>query len=118
MCVEADRVPAPGATRSLARPWHAGPRPLGLGPSHPPGEPRKSRSRPGLECLERRAVPSTLTVTNLSDSGAGSLRGQIAAAASGDTIVFDGSLRGTISLTSGELAISRNLTIQGPGAGN
>ena len=43
---------------------------------------------------------ATLTVTNLSDRGAGSLRQAIADAASGDTINF--SVTGTITLTSGE----------------
>ena len=47
-----------------------------------------------LELLEDRSVPSTLTVLNNSDAGAGSLRATIAAAHSGDTIVFDSSLVG------------------------
>jgi hypothetical protein len=63
-------------------------------------------------------VPSTLTVTNNLDSGAGSLRADIAAAHNGDTIVFAPSLDGqTITLTSGELLIRKNLIIAGPGAG-
>src|SRR5437763_5082772 len=74
----------------------------------------KPRFRPMLESLEDRTVPATLTVTNLLDSGAGSLRGQIAAAASGDTVNFASGLSGTITLSSGELAIARNLTISGP----
>lgn len=77
-----------------------------------------ARFRPQLETLEGRDVPSTLTVTNNLDSGAGSLRADIAAAQSGDTIVFAPNLNGqTITLTSGELYINKNLTIQGPGAG-
>jgi hypothetical protein len=40
--------------------------------------------RPRLETLERRAVLSTLTVTNNQESGAGSLRAAIKAAASGN----------------------------------
>ena len=47
-------------------------------------------------------MPRTLVVTNAPDTGVnvdGSLRGEIAAAQSGDTIVFDGSLAGqTITL--------------------
>ena len=64
--------------------------------------------------LSGAARAATLTVTTLTDSGAGSLRGQLAAAASGDTINFG--VTGTITLTSGELVASKNLTITGPGA--
>jgi hypothetical protein len=75
------------------------------------------RFRPQLEALEGRDVPSTLTVTSNLDSGAGSLRAEIAAAHKGATIVFAPSLDGqTITLTSGELVIAKDLTIQGPGA--
>jgi hypothetical protein len=86
------------------------------------GRPRHRRTaprfRPQLEALEARDVPSTLTVTNNLDSGSGSLRAEIATAQSGDTIVFAPSLDGqTITLTSGELLITKGLTIQGPGAG-
>jgi hypothetical protein len=82
-------------------------------PSH-----RRRQFRPRLEGLEDRAVLSTLTVANDFDSGAGSLRDTIAAAGSGDTIVFDPSLNGrTITLTSGELALTKSLDIEGPGAG-
>src|SRR5689334_5221716 len=66
------------------------------------------------------AQAATLTVTNASDSGAGSLRQAIATAASGDTIVFDTAgvfaAPQTITLTSGQLVINTSLTIQGPGA--
>jgi hypothetical protein len=72
---------------------------------------------PRLESLEERAVPSTLTVTNLNDSGSGSLRAAVAAASSGDTITFASALSGTITLSSGELAISKSLDIEGPGSG-
>ncbi|NET97035.1 MAG: hypothetical protein F6K05_29565, partial [Okeania sp. SIO1H2] len=53
------------------------------------------------------------TVTNLNDSGSGSLRQAITDAAAGDTIQFDPSLGGqTIALAS-ELLIDKNLTIDG-----
>jgi predicted outer membrane repeat protein len=70
-----------------------------------------------MEALETRDVPSTLTVTNPFDRGPGSLRYEIAQATTKDTIVFAPSLAGqTIGLTSGELDITQNLSIQGPGA--
>jgi hypothetical protein len=70
------------------------------------------RFRPRLEALEDRFLPSTLTVLNTNDSGPGSLRAEIAAAQSGDTIVFDPSLGGSvITLSSGQLMINTSLTI-------
>jgi hypothetical protein len=73
------------------------------------------RFRPRLEVLEGRDVPSTWTVTSAADSGPGSLRAEIGAASAGDTIVFAAGV-GEITLTSGELDITKSLTIQGPGA--
>jgi hypothetical protein len=71
---------------------------------------------PQLEILEDRTVPSTLTVTNNLDKGAGSLRNTIKTAQSGDTIVFAPSLDGqTITLTSDQLTINKSLDIEGPG---
>src|SRR5207248_1908959 len=54
------------------------------------------------------------TVTSTADSGAGSLRDAITASVSGDSIDF--SVTGAITLTSGELHIANNVTINGPGA--
>ena len=70
-----------------------------------------------LESLEYRRLLSALTVSSAADSGIGSLRAQIAAAQSGDSISFAPSLAGqTITLTSGVLTIAKSLTIQGLGA--
>lgn len=59
-----------------------------------------------------------LTVTNLNDSGPGSLRDAIAvasASSSGGEITFAVGIGGTIFLTSGPLIIGNSLTITGPG---
>jgi hypothetical protein len=83
---------------------------------------RRMRHRPTLEALETRNLLSTLTVTNHSDtgvSGDGSLRGEIAAAAKGDQIVFAKSLVGqaiTLDAANGPLLLDKDLTISGPGA--
>ena len=59
-------------------------------------------------------------VSNTNDSGAGSLRHAILGACPGGTITFAAGLTSggpvTITLTSGELLIDKNLTINGPGA--
>ncbi len=58
---------------------------------------------------------SSPVVTNLNDSGGGSLRQAINDADMGGTITFQAGLTGTIRLVS-ELSINKSLTIQGPGA--
>src|SRR5215472_795831 len=60
---------------------------------------------------------TTILVTNTNDSGSGSLRNALTIANDGDTIDATG-VSGTILLTSGELQINHNVTINGPGAGN
>jgi BspA type Leucine rich repeat region (6 copies)/Concanavalin A-like lectin/glucanases superfamily len=58
------------------------------------------------------ASATTLTVVNTADSGPGSLRGTMAAASAGDIITFSNTLSGaTILLTSGELLLTNDLTI-------
>src|SRR3990167_2405874 len=54
---------------------------------------------------------ATLTVTNNFDSGVGSLRNAISSATSGDTITFNADM--TVTLTSGQLVLNKNLTIDG-----
>ena len=61
-------------------------------------------------------IPTITTVTTLNDDEPGSLRQIIATARPGSTIAFATGLRGRIVLTS-DLAIKKNLTIRGPGAG-
>lgn len=88
--------------------------------------PRRNRSvprtrggfRPCLEALEDRAVPALLTVTTAADSGVGSLRAAITAANTApdlDTIVFAKAVT-SITLTTGELAITEDVEIDGPGS--
>jgi fibronectin type 3 domain-containing protein len=91
---------------------------------------RTSVHRMSLACLipaitfamaaaPRGALAATYTVSTLADSGAGSLRAAIESA-NGDpgpsTIDFQSGLSGTITLASGLPAITRAMTIQGPGA--
>lgn len=65
------------------------------------------------------AHAASFEVTNLNDSGAGSLRDVLAQAnalAGADVITFQSGLTGTITLTSGEIDITDSVTVQGPGA--
>ncbi|HUG14716.1 MAG TPA: choice-of-anchor Q domain-containing protein, partial [Thermomicrobiales bacterium] len=64
----------------------------------------------------RSALAATFTVTNLNDSGDGSLREALADAAllaGPDTIEFDDGLVGSIVLTSGTLLLDSDVTIDG-----
>lgn len=56
---------------------------------------------------------ATLTVTNLNDTGAGSLRAQCAAATTGDHIVFQAGLAGSIAIMSEINLGTKALTITG-----
>src|SRR5438034_9636980 len=61
------------------------------------------------------ADENTITVINTNDGGHGSLRQAIADANDGDIINARG-VFGSIELSSGELPVNKNLTINGPGA--
>ena len=67
-----------------------------------------------LIALNLEAAP--VLVTNTTDSVAGSLRQALADASGGDTISFG--VTGTIILSTGELVVNKNLTINGPGWDN
>jgi hypothetical protein len=71
-----------------------------------------------VERLEDRTVPSTFMVGNLADSGPGSLRQAIFDAndnPGADLIRFASPVGGTLTLTSGQMSITDDLTIDGPG---
>jgi subtilisin len=87
-------------------------------PSYTPGGPTVTvtPSRTPTATASNTAVPGAYVVTNLNDSGAGSLRDVIANAGSGSTVTFQSGLTGTITLTSGEIVYTGSITITGPGA--
>jgi hypothetical protein len=61
--------------------------------------------------------PTSLVVTTLADSGPGSLREALSLIADGGTISFDPALAGgTLTLTSGQLAIDRSVTVDASAA--
>src|SRR4051794_16201661 len=96
------------------------PRPRPASCNSPESTRRGRRQHPNLkvELLEPRCVPALLTVTNLNDSGDGSLRAALLAANQDnvpDQVQFAAGLAGTLTLTSGELLISQPVTITGPG---
>jgi len=88
--------------------------------TRPTRRPNRGQSaRLGIEPLEDRTVPSTFTVLNVADSGDGSLRAAILGAEANpgaDVIQFASKVHGTITLTTGDLDIRGDLTINGPGA--
>ncbi|HBL30540.1 MAG TPA: hypothetical protein DD490_27205, partial [Acidobacteria bacterium] len=65
------------------------------------------------------AGAATFTVSNLGDSGTGSLRQAVTdanGAAGADIIAFQAGLTGTITLTTGQLDVTDSVDVQGPGA--
>jgi hypothetical protein len=65
------------------------------------------------------AQAATFTVSNLDDSGPGSLRQAVAdanAAAGADAVQFQAGLSGAIVLSSGQISITDSVDVQGPGA--
>jgi hypothetical protein len=76
---------------------------------------------PYIEYLENRIAPATFIVTNVNDAGAGSLRQAVLdanASPGADTILFRGDAsNGEINLSTGEILITDNINIKGPGAG-
>jgi len=70
----------------------------------------------GLDRLLPHTQGAPIPVANCNDAGAGSLRAAVAAASSGDTIDATQLSCGTITLSTGSIAISvDDLTINGPG---
>jgi len=70
----------------------------------------------GLDRLLPHTQGATIPVANCNDAGGGSLRAAVAAAASGDTIDATHLTCGTITLSTGSIAIAvDDLTINGPG---
>jgi hypothetical protein len=92
--------------------------PAGAKKAH--GSMRVPPARLRVEALEDRTVPTTFMVDNFADSGMGSLRQAVLGAndnPGADLIRFAPSARdGTVVLTSGELNITDDLQIDGPGA--
>jgi hypothetical protein len=103
------------ATRSLTSKL------FGIGTRRPRSSTKRPRHRASLllEALEERLAPATFLVTNLNDSGAGSLRQAVTDANNtpgADLITFQPELTGTITLTGGQLTVTDSANIFGPGA--
>jgi hypothetical protein len=75
--------------------------------------------RLAIEALEDRSVPAAFLVDTLADGGDGSLRQAVLDAndtPGADQIRFARNLHGTIALQLGEMAITDDLTVHGPGS--
>jgi hypothetical protein len=72
---------------------------------------------PDIGADEMSQTGCATEVTNINDSGEGSMRDIIACAGTGAMITFSTDVSGsTILLTTGEIEINKNLTLAGPGA--
>ncbi|MBZ0283743.1 MAG: PQQ-binding-like beta-propeller repeat protein [Anaerolineae bacterium] len=93
---------------------------LAMGPDGTLYVPDDTHQLYAFQCADSTcAIPprETLhTVTNLNDSGTGSLRQAVADSIYGDTIQFQPALTGTIALAS-PIAVGARVTINGPGTG-
>lgn len=72
-----------------------------------------------ITCLTSGALAKNIIVTNLADTGPGSLRAAVTSAneESGPNVIcFKNRLNGTIKLTSGQIEITGHLAIAGPGS--
>ncbi len=63
-----------------------------------------------------QACVTNPVVVNVLDSGAGTLRQAVIDSCAGSIITFSASMPPEVSLTTGQIVIGKNLTIQGPGA--
>jgi parallel beta-helix repeat protein len=86
------------------------------GAAHTAGSAALAMSGAWIGASAPSASAATLTVTNLNDSGAGSLRDALGSANNGDTITFQSGLTGTLNLAS-KLAVADGVAITGPGGG-
>ncbi len=75
----------------------------------------KAAAVAGFDGSAPTSSPLAIQVSNLDDSGPGSLRDLVATSPSGTTIIFP-RVKGKITLLS-RILINKNLTIQGPGQG-
>jgi len=94
-------------------------RPTARAPRRPVRRATDVRARLLVQALEGRVVPANFPVSTSADAGAGSLRQAILDANANpgaDTITFDAGVAGPIVLLTGELAVTDDLTITGPGA--
>lgn len=66
-----------------------------------------------IPSTQEKTESATITVTNIGNSGTGTLRNAVLAANSGDTIMFSLPVNSVIALTTGEIVIDKNLIIDG-----